>query len=424
MRRRPRHRRRPQAGRARDRARARRSSSTTVRSAWPRSPSRPAPTCTRTTSRAAISRRTRSRSRTMLQGYLRADGRKGIRNVLVVAYLVECAHHVAREIAAPFRDRGVHLIGFPGCYPNAYALRDDGKAVHASQRRRRAAGVARLRGLQQAAAGEGRRGVGPAGAARSGSRTPAAPARRSPPAANGSSARSPTLAAHAPVAMRADELVVGTICGGSDATSGLTANPAMGVAFDLLVADGAAAIFEETGELIGMEHLMAARAANAALGEELKRTVAKAADVLRDAGLCELRARQRRRRAHDHRGEVARRLRQVRAIADRRHHQAGHRAAAQGALPARRRARRRSALRLPQHQRQRRDRRADRLRLARDPVLDRARLRRRVGHRARDQGVRQSRDLAAHERRHGRRRRPHPRRARHAAGRSAARSTT
>ena len=35
------------------------------------------------------------------------------------------------------------------------------------------------------------------------------------------------------------DLVVGTICGGSDATSGLTANPAMGVAFDLLVADAA-----------------------------------------------------------------------------------------------------------------------------------------------------------------------------------------
>ena len=57
-----------------------------------------------------------------LRGYPRPDGRKGIRNVLVVAYLVECAHHVAREIAAPFRDGDVHLIGFPGCYPNAYAL--------------------------------------------------------------------------------------------------------------------------------------------------------------------------------------------------------------------------------------------------------------------------------------------------------------
>ena len=58
---------------------------------------------------------------TEISGYLRADGRKGIRNVIVVAYLVECAQHVAREIAWPFREQGVHLIGFGGCYPNAYA---------------------------------------------------------------------------------------------------------------------------------------------------------------------------------------------------------------------------------------------------------------------------------------------------------------
>ena len=59
----------------------------------------------------------------MITGYLREDGRKGIRNTLVVAYLVECAHHVAREITLPFRDGDVHLIGFPGCFPNEYAQR-------------------------------------------------------------------------------------------------------------------------------------------------------------------------------------------------------------------------------------------------------------------------------------------------------------
>jgi altronate hydrolase len=73
------------------------------------------------------------------------------------------------------------------------------------------------------------------------------------------------------------ELVIGTKCGGSDATSGLTANPAMGHAFDLLVAAGAKTIFEETGELIGMEDLMAARAARSELAPELKASVAKAA---------------------------------------------------------------------------------------------------------------------------------------------------
>ncbi|MEM7445928.1 MAG: UxaA family hydrolase, partial [Pseudomonadota bacterium] len=50
-------------------------------------------------------------SQVALTGYPRADGRKGIRNVIVVAYLVECAHHVAREIVWPYRDQDVQLIG-------------------------------------------------------------------------------------------------------------------------------------------------------------------------------------------------------------------------------------------------------------------------------------------------------------------------
>src|SRR5665213_1334774 len=56
-------------------------------------------------------------------GYLRADGRKGIRNVVTVVYLVECAHHVARRVVDSADDEEVHLVGFPGCYPNDYAFR-------------------------------------------------------------------------------------------------------------------------------------------------------------------------------------------------------------------------------------------------------------------------------------------------------------
>ena len=212
----------------------------------------------------------------MLQGYLRADGRKGIRNVLVVAYLVECAHHVAREIAGAFRDRSVHLIGFPGCYPNAYALAmlerlcthpNVGGALLVSL------GCEGLdkRQLARTIEASGRPvltiGIQDAGGTKRGIAAGRDWIERTVPA----------LAAQQPVPMAIDELTVGTICGGSDATSGLTANPAMGVAFDLLVADGARTIFEETGELIGMEHLMAARAANPALGDELKRAVSKAA---------------------------------------------------------------------------------------------------------------------------------------------------
>ena len=58
-----------------------------------------------------------------IRGYRRADGGKGIRNHLLVVYLVECAHHVAREVAEPFLDQGVQVIGFPNCYPCAHAER-------------------------------------------------------------------------------------------------------------------------------------------------------------------------------------------------------------------------------------------------------------------------------------------------------------
>jgi altronate hydrolase len=58
----------------------------------------------------------------------------------------------------------------------------------------------------------------------------------------------------------ASELILGTNCGGSDAFSGLTANPALGAALDLLVAHGGTGILGETPEIYGAEHLLASRA--------------------------------------------------------------------------------------------------------------------------------------------------------------------
>jgi altronate dehydratase large subunit len=59
-----------------------------------------------------------------------------------------------------------------------------------------------------------------------------------------------------------NELIIGTECGGSDACSGLSANPAVGVVSDMVVNAGGTAILAETTELIGAEHLLAKRAAN------------------------------------------------------------------------------------------------------------------------------------------------------------------
>jgi altronate hydrolase len=64
-------------------------------------------------------------------------------------------------------------------------------------------------------------------------------------------------------------LVVGLQCGGSDGYSGVTANPALGAASDLLVRHGGTPVLSETPEIYGAEHLLTRRAASRAVGERL-----------------------------------------------------------------------------------------------------------------------------------------------------------
>jgi altronate dehydratase len=65
------------------------------------------------------------------------------------------------------------------------------------------------------------------------------------------------------------ELVIGMQCGGSDGYSGITANPALGVASDLLVRHGGTTILSETSEIYGAEHLLTRRAVTPEVGEKL-----------------------------------------------------------------------------------------------------------------------------------------------------------
>jgi altronate hydrolase len=67
----------------------------------------------------------------------------------------------------------------------------------------------------------------------------------------------------------ASELVVGMECGGSDAWSGIAANPVVGAASDLIVAQGGTAAFGETPEVYGAEHLLAARARTPGVARKL-----------------------------------------------------------------------------------------------------------------------------------------------------------
>jgi altronate hydrolase len=83
------------------------------------------------------------------------------------------------------------------------------------------------------------------------------------PLAN-SVSRSPVSARH---------LTVGLQCGGSDGYSGISANPALGAAVDLLVAHGGTAILSETPEIYGAEHLLTARAATSEVAEKLMQRI-------------------------------------------------------------------------------------------------------------------------------------------------------
>ncbi|MEH3104281.1 MAG: UxaA family hydrolase [Sphingomonas phyllosphaerae] len=211
----------------------------------------------------------------MIEAWQRADGRKGIRNTVAVAYLVECAHHVARKIVDKADDADVHLIGFPGCYPNAYAAR----VMEAVTTHPNVGGVVIVslgcesfdrERLQQVIRDSGRPVELYVIQQTGGTAATIA-------AGLDAVARVKAQIADVPrVPMRVDELIVGTICGGSDGTSGITANPAVGRAFDRLVADGATCIFEETGELVGCEGIMADRALTPELGEEIMACVRKA----------------------------------------------------------------------------------------------------------------------------------------------------
>lgn len=72
----------------------------------------------------------------------------------------------------------------------------------------------------------------------------------------------------------ASELMVGLQCGGSDAWSGITANPALGYACDLLAAQGATTVLAETPEIYGAEHLLTRRAASPEVGKKLLSLIA------------------------------------------------------------------------------------------------------------------------------------------------------
>ncbi|KQU76806.1 MULTISPECIES: UxaA family hydrolase [unclassified Rhizobacter] len=219
------------------------------------------------------------------QGIVRADGRVATRNYVGILTSVNCSATVARAIADHFR-RDIHpeaLAAFPnvdgvvalthgaGCatdsegeplqvlrrtlagyarHPNFAALLVVGLGCETNQ----IAGIGladgpRLHSYNIQDAG---------GTAKAVARGIALVSEMLPDANR--TRREPVSASH---------LCVGLQCGGSDGYSGISANPALGAAVDLLVRHGGTAILSETPEIYGGEHLLTRRAVSPAVADKL-----------------------------------------------------------------------------------------------------------------------------------------------------------
>jgi altronate hydrolase len=212
------------------------------------------------------------------RGYLRPDGKKGVRNKVLVVFTVNCSSHAAQEIAAYFRSRGedVDVVGQHGCYDNQLNIRrilsylvhpnvgaslvighgceytqaerlsafarteggrpshwirvqDEGGTVKTIERGREIVSVL-LAQLEE---------------------TPAAP-------------------------LYVKDLFFGAECGGSDFASGLAGNKLVGDFFDNIVDSGGSCVFEEIAEAVGLRDYLAGRGA----GEQAQKEIIDSYDKM------------------------------------------------------------------------------------------------------------------------------------------------
>jgi altronate dehydratase large subunit len=208
-----------------------------------------------------------------IMGYRRQEGPPGIRNHALCIHTVECSSFVSEKIAS--MDSRVHTLGFPGCYSNSYASRlmtalathpnvgavllvslgcegtDAGQIAEAIRSGGRLVEVLRIQeaGGTQPSIQQGRKIV---------------------------SGMLSLLEQTQRIEMSVSDLIIGTECGGSDATSGIAANPAVGRAFDLLVDAGVTVIIEETLEMLGCADIVASRGETAESSRQLRAAVEKA----------------------------------------------------------------------------------------------------------------------------------------------------
>ncbi|MBB2924780.1 UxaA family hydrolase [Cellulomonas cellasea] len=223
------------------------------------------------------------------QGYHRADGRVGTRNYVAILTSVNCSASSARMIADQFR--GTVLDAYPHV-DGVVALTHTTGCGLVAQSEGAQITLRTLRGYANHpnVAGVLVLGLGcemlPAQSLLDGLDLPAdKPVRTLVIQETGGIRRTvragveavqdmlPEIEALRRAPAPVSALVLGMNCGGSDGYSGITANPALGYASDLLVAHGATTILAETPEVFGAEHLLTRRAVSEDVGRKLLRRI-------------------------------------------------------------------------------------------------------------------------------------------------------
>ncbi|MZQ99121.1 MAG: altronate dehydratase [Acidaminobacter sp.] len=204
-------------------------------------------------------------------GYRRANGSVGIRNKILVLPTVSCSAETARIIAGQVQGavtfqnqqgcgqmgadakRTIDILIGLGVNPNVYGVVVVGLGCETAQPKMIAAEIAKSGKPVEAVVIQEEGGT--LNAIMKGIRY--------------ATDMSIQMSLEEKVACDLSELVVALECGGSDPTSGLASNPSMGYASDLIVAAGGTTILSETTEFIGAEHVLAARAIDPKVSEDI-----------------------------------------------------------------------------------------------------------------------------------------------------------
>jgi altronate dehydratase large subunit len=208
-------------------------------------------------------------------GYRRPDGSVGIRNHVAIVYTTNCSKVVAGSLHDRF-PTGTQLFGYPeGCsFRDAPVAKIVAMAQHASYGGVLVVGL----GCEGTEAGDLAFRIGESG------QTVEAVTIQSEGgdlrAIEKASRVLVDLLQHASVAPRGllpiSELVVGAECGGSDATSGLVANPLVGKVADRLIDQGGTYMHTEPHELMGCGDVLAARAINEGVARDVRAAIEEA----------------------------------------------------------------------------------------------------------------------------------------------------